>query len=94
MVCACFCVHTVGVWGWLFVLNGHLYSSFMSRAVILRDRVICVCVCVCLSKSKINMVHCGCRQRSQGLCECVCVFDSQIAEQSRDSGSQLYKKYI
>lgn len=28
-VCVCifaFCVHTVGVCGWLFVLNGHLYS--------------------------------------------------------------------
>lgn len=46
LVCVCVfvCVHTVGVCGWLFVLNGHLYSSFMSRAAILRDRVVCVCV--------------------------------------------------
>ena len=41
-VCVCTCVHTVGVCGWLFVLNGHLYSSFMSTAAILRDIVVCV----------------------------------------------------
>lgn len=53
-ICVCFwcvrvsvcavCAHTVGVCGWLFVLNGHLYSSFMSRAAILRDRVVCMSV--------------------------------------------------
>ncbi len=43
---ACACVHTVGVCGWLFVLNGHLYSSFMSTAAILRDRVVYVSVSV------------------------------------------------
>lgn len=67
--CAYLRVHTVGVCGWLLVLNGHLYSSFMSRATILRDTVLCLSV----SDSKINLVHCGCRQRSQGVCARVCM---------------------
>lgn len=33
------CEHTVGVCGWLFMLNGHPYSSFMGRAIMLRDFV-------------------------------------------------------
>lgn len=37
------CVHTVGVCGRLFVLNGHLYSSFMSYNI---EKLSFVCVCL------------------------------------------------
>lgn len=49
-----------------------------------------LCACVSASESKINMVHGGCRQRSRGLW----VSASQIVDQKRGSGSQLYKKCI
>lgn len=95
VLCACMfvCVHTVGVCGRLFVLNGHLYSSFMSRAAILRDRILSVCVCVYV-RDKYGSLWVQAKV-TRFVYVCVCVMcGSQIVEQSRGSGSRLCKKCI
>lgn len=52
-VCTCIAMWAVGVCGWYFVLNGHLYSSFKHAAAMAWDRCarLSLCVSVCTSET-------------------------------------------
>lgn len=79
MVCVCVWVAVCVEWASIFFFHGQSCNAgrnFMRMWAFASD-------------SKINMVHCGCRRRSQMLCVCACV--SQIVEQRSSSGSQLYR---
>lgn len=75
---ACVDMCTVGVCGWYFALNGHLYSSLKHTAAMAWDRRtrLSLCVCVC---STSEMCSSAVGDSTVFVCDCHIVSEEEVS---------------